>query len=74
MTKYELIGYRRALYELAGSIGTQAELNPNIELTEAYDFLSKAIDCLENYGYDKDWIDIQTNEVIENEGEENGNN
>lgn len=72
MTKYELIGYRRALYDLAGSIGTKAEINPNIELTEAYDYLSKAIDCLENYGYDKNWIDIQTNEVIE-EGEQNGN-
>lgn len=65
MPKHELIRCRQALYELASLIGTQAELNPNIELTEAYDYLSKTIDCLENYGYDKNWIDIQTNEVIE---------
>ena len=70
MPKHELIRCRQALYELssligASLIGTQAELNPNIELTEAYDYLSRAIDCLENYGYDKNWINIETNEVTE---------
>jgi hypothetical protein len=65
MTKWELIAFRKTLYKLAGSIGTHAELINDIELVDAYGNLSKAIDCLENYGYDKGWIDIETNEVIE---------
>lgn len=67
MTKYELIAFRRTLYALAGSIGTYAETIEGIELIKAYDNLSKAIDCLEEYAYDRNWIDRQTNEVIEEE-------
>ena len=74
MTKYELIALRRTLYEIAGTVGTYAETIEGMELSRAYDNLSKAIDCLEDYGYERNWIDIQTNEVIENEGENNGNN
>ena len=65
MDKWELIALRRTLYEIAGTVGTHAELSGNVELVDAYDNLSKTIDCLENYGYDMNWIDIQTNEVIE---------
>jgi hypothetical protein len=65
MEKLELIALRRTLYEIAGTVGAYAELSRNIELVDAYDSLSKTIDCLENYGYDMNWIDIQTNEIIE---------
>ena len=63
LNKNELINIRKELYKLSGIIGTHAELTSNIELIEAYDYMSKALDCIENYGYDNDWIDIETNEV-----------
>ena len=67
MTKYELIALRRTLYKIAGTVGTYAETIEGMELIRAYDNLSKAIDCLEDYAYDRNWIDIQTNEVIEDD-------
>lgn len=65
MPKYELIRNRELLYQIAGSVGHFSELVHSDRLASAYDLLSKALDELESYGYEKDWIDINTNEIIE---------
>jgi hypothetical protein len=65
MTKYEFIGMRSTLYKLAGTLGTWNEQIDDINIYNAYDGLSSALDDLEELGYSKGWLDRSNNEIIE---------